>query len=156
MLSDNLMKCILLLLFYLTTFPQLCIVAGIYHVFIYMQFYQAAGTSLLSDTESSFLPAVNCSHHTLYFKNRHHPDLHHQLPSDALAHLLEDSGSHLVVAVEDDVELLPPLHLLQQRLGVLGVGGQLPDLQPDVVPGRGLDQLLQPDQTCTQPRTSPR
>lgn len=53
-----------------------------------------------------------------------------------------------MAAVKDDVELLPPLHLLQQRFGVLRLQGQLPDLQADVVPGRRLNQLLQPNQTC--------
>lgn len=53
-----------------------------------------------------------------------------------------------MAAVKDDVELLPSLHLLQQRFGVLRLQGQLPDLQADVVPGRRLNQLLQPNQTC--------
>lgn len=55
-----------------------------------------------------------------------------------------------MAAVKDDVELLPSLHLLQQRLGVLRLQGQLPDLQADVVPGRRLNQLLQPNQTCKE------
>lgn len=42
-------------------------------------------------------------------------------------HLLENPGRHLMAAVEDDMELLSPLHLLQQRFGVLGLRWQLPD-----------------------------
>lgn len=70
--------------------------------------------------------------------------------SKTCPHLLEDPGGHLVAAVEDDVELLGPLHLLQQRFGVLGLQRQLPDLQPDVVAGRRLDQLLQANQPCRE------
>lgn len=55
-------------------------------------------------------------------------------------------------AIKDDMELLRLLHLLQKRLGVLGLGGQLTDLQTDVVARRRLDQLLQTNQTCRQRR----
>ncbi len=52
-----------------------------------------------------------------------------------------------MTAVEDDVELLGFLHLFEQRFGVLGVGGELPDLQADVVSGRSFNELLQADET---------
>lgn len=51
-----------------------------------------------------------------------------------------------MAAVEDDAELAAPLHLLEEGPSVLRVHGQLPDLQPDVVPGRRHDQLLESDE----------
>lgn len=62
------------------------------------------------------------------------------------AHLLEDLSCHQVAAVEDDAEFPAPLHLLEQGPGVVGVQWELPDLQADVVAGRGHDELLQPDE----------
>lgn len=62
------------------------------------------------------------------------------------AHLLEDLSRHQVAAVEDDAEFPAPLHLLEQRPGVVGVQRELADLQADVVAGRGHDELLQPYQ----------
>lgn len=53
-------------------------------------------------------------------------------------------------AIKDDMELLCLLHLLQKWLGVLGLCGQLTDLQTDVVSRRRLDQLLQTNKTCRQ------
>ena len=53
-----------------------------------------------------------------------------------------------MAAVEDHVELLGFLHLLQQRLGVLGVPRQLSDLKAEVVARGSLDQLLQANETC--------
>ncbi len=61
--------------------------------------------------------------------------------------LFEDPSRLLVTAVEDDVELLGFLHLFEQRFGILGVGGELPDLQADVVSGRSFNELLQADET---------
>lgn len=55
-------------------------------------------------------------------------------------------------AIKDDMELLCLLHLLQKWLGVLGLRGQLTDLQTDVVARRRLDQLLQTNKTCRQRR----
>ena len=53
----------------------------------------------------------------------------------------------MVGAVEDDVELLPLLHLLEQWPGVLTALGELTDLNLDAVSRRSFDQLLQPNQT---------
>lgn len=60
------------------------------------------------------------------------------------AHLLEDLSCHQVAAVEDDAKFPAPLHLLEQRPGIVGVQRELADLQADVVAGRGHDELLQP------------
>lgn len=72
------------------------------------------------------------------------------------SHLFEDLRGHLVAAVKDDAKLPSPLHLLQEGSGVLGVQGQLADLQPDVVPGGGHDELLEANQTCRESRTMQR
>ena len=61
-------------------------------------------------------------------------------------HLLEDLGSHGVAAVEDNVEFPASLHLLEQRARVVRVKGELADLEADVVPRRGHDELLQSDE----------
>lgn len=63
-------------------------------------------------------------------------------------HLFEYPCGHLVTAVEDNVELLGFLHLFEQRFGVLGVCGELSDLQADVVSGWSFNELLQADETC--------
>lgn len=60
-----------------------------------------------------------------------------------------------MTAVEDDVELLSFFHLFEQRFGILGVGGELSDLQADVVSGRSFNELLQADEACgTQQSTT--
>lgn len=55
-----------------------------------------------------------------------------------------------MATVEDDAKLSAPLHLLQQGAGVSSIQRELSDLQPYIVPGRGHDQLLESNQTCTQ------
>lgn len=64
----------------------------------------------------------------------------------ALTHLLKDLGSHGVAAVEDNAEFPATLHLLEQGARVVRVEGQLADLQADVVPRWGHDELLQSDE----------
>ena len=65
-------------------------------------------------------------------------------------YLFQDPGSHLMSTIKDDMELLRLLHLLQKWLGVLGLCGQLSDLQTNVVSRWRLDQLLQSNETCRQ------
>lgn len=66
--------------------------------------------------------------------------------------LLEDISRCLVGAVEDDIELLPLLHLFQQRAGVFTSCWQLADLDFNAVSGRSFDQLLQTDQPFDEKR----
>lgn len=63
-----------------------------------------------------------------------------------VTHLLEDVSRRLVGAVEDDVKLLPLLHLLEERPRIFASHLQLADLDFDAVSGRSFDQLLQADQ----------
>lgn len=55
-------------------------------------------------------------------------------PPPPPTHLLEDLSCHQVAAVKDDAEFPAPLHLLQQRPGIVGVQRELADFQPDIVP----------------------
>lgn len=59
-----------------------------------------------------------------------------------------------MATVEDDVKLFGLLHLFQKRFGVLGVCGELSDLQPDVVSRWSFNELLQTDETCRDTHTS--
>lgn len=58
-------------------------------------------------------------------------------------YLLKDIGRGLIRAVEDDVKLLPFLHLLEQRPRVLISRRKLADFDLDAVSGRGFDELLE-------------
>ena len=50
---------------------------------------------------------------------RTHTQTHTQMHVNTHNYLFQDPCNHFVAAVEDDMELLPPLHLLQQGFGVL-------------------------------------
>lgn len=64
-----------------------------------------------------------------------------------LIHLLENVGRRLVGAVKDDIELLPLLHLFQQRASIFTSCWQLADLDLNAVSGWSFDQLLQTNQS---------